>query len=183
MEILVLDEEIDKALNAGDYERAGALIWAKRAMSGECPICIRCGNPHVHSGKSAREHPDYCASCWPLRHIPLRESKEEVPPPNQKKCVVCFGFFEPGHSKQIYCGDKCRERAKYRRRAWGKNYAKTLEDRATDPAFERTCAVCGKSLAGKRKQAKYCSPKCRKRAARRRTKEGRELPDTPKNHA
>jgi hypothetical protein len=33
------------------------------------------------------------------------------------------------------------------------------------------CAICGASLAGKRKDAVYCGPTCRQRARRRRRRE------------
>lgn len=34
------------------------------------------------------------------------------------------------------------------------------------PVTERQCAICGESFLAKRRDAKYCSPKCRQRAHR-----------------
>lgn len=41
-------------------------------------------------------------------------------------------------------------------------------DEIQQRATRRTCKVCSKGIEGKRKDAKYCSPKCRQKASRAR---------------
>jgi ribosomal protein S27AE len=60
----------------------------------------------------------------------------------------------------VHCSDECRllSRRAIARKSYANNHAVPVKDRA--------CVQCGETFTAKRKDARYCSPRCRQRAFR-----------------
>jgi hypothetical protein len=94
---------------------------------------------------------------WTLRAMRRRLFETPVIECANAKCRVAF---VPYRSNIKYCSNACRQRdwglkAYYRRRV---------------PVPTRTCSVCQKSFAEKRRHAMYCSVRCRSVAGYHRRK-------------
>ena len=80
-----------------------------------------------------------------------------VAAPVSRPCAFCSKRFKPRTTRQVYCSDKCRERAKY------------IAARKSEPEKDRRCVWCGVRIGEEiRSHAKFCSSKCRQEAFRQR---------------
>lgn len=89
-----------------------------------------------------------------------------------KTCTHCGEQFQPSRSDRIYCSSLCSSRAFNERRTADGRLAQQRADRAERIAaynranrkrwyVERTCTACGETWETSRKDARYCSPRCR----------------------
>ena len=106
-----------------------------------------------------------------LKAIPLptvRSWTEDIvsAPLSMIECVVCGKKKRTTNIQQIYCSPNCKDRASYIRR----------KAKAPQPPIElRTCEHCQKRYQPAHGNAlKYCTAKCRKRAAKQRQQNRRE---------
>lgn len=99
----------------------------------------------------------------------------------ERGCEFC-GTPLPSNSHR-FCSDRCADEARgcqfgdgHRLVGWLNTHApelvKSSEAFEELPVKDRECAHCGGSLAGKRRQARYCSDRCQKAAERSQTSKG-----------
>lgn len=69
-------------------------------------------------------------------------------------CPVCGMDFTPANGRQLFCGKKCHQKAKWAR------IAATVRARRLAARANRVCPVCGKVFTPKNARGKYCSAKC-----------------------
>ena len=69
-------------------------------------------------------------------------------------CPVCGMDFTPANGRQLFCGKKCHQKAKWAR------IAATVRARRLAARANRVCPVCGKVFTPKNARGTYCSEKC-----------------------
>lgn len=102
-------------------------------------FCQGCGKEF--DGKGADR---YCST--ECRDETRKKRKESSREGVRKTCPFCGEEFNPSRSDQVYCTEKCREKAKWEKK-------KTV-------LTERICPICGKSFMPSRNKQVCCSPKC-----------------------
>lgn len=99
----------------------------------------------------------------PLRRFCSRECKDEHRNDLAKErraaaragltCAHCGGTFTGNSTQQVFCGESCQQKARYRRKT-GRPVARQ----------DRDCPGCGTSFTPRNLGHKYCTTPCRVKA-------------------
>jgi hypothetical protein len=79
------------------------------------------------------------------------------------RCVRCREYFDSNHPLQKYCRPECRNQAYVERR---RRQIKAAREASYDLHHHKNCLICDKRFRPIRRDAEYCSAKCRMRAWR-----------------
>lgn len=95
----------------------------------------------------------------------MRGDKPWTPP--TKVCPTCGKKFIAKGNRQVFCSDKCRDKA-YALKKNGVELPRRTPGGyvSTAPTEPRKCDICGTEFMPRTKKARYCSQECRREAMR-----------------
>jgi hypothetical protein len=140
-------------------------------------ICMSCfkemeGSSHDPAAMQERHHSDMEAFYTRFKTLPRPKRREPVAPRQERPCPGCGEpiFVAPNLKWRLQiCSARCYQRV-YRKRK--RETGSTIEWKCVgESPRNRKCASCKKYFRGKRKDALFCSNKCRQWHYRRRDQE------------
>lgn len=149
-------------------------------------VCPTCGHTFLTDKRNRKYCSDECAKEWNRTRYAQNKREEKKKP--IIICAVCGKEFEGKSAQAKYCSEECRaaawvkynreKRAAMRETPEGREKLREQRKKNRKPAQKRkkqekthqeqmtkVCAICGNEFETGSHSAKYCSDKCRRKAA------------------